>query len=1225
MKRRYRQRSIRTIAVMLSLSILAGMSGGGWNLAAETDPQIPWTPQTETEAAEEASPLLPVIVEEDITKRGEYEKHFLCDDGSYMAVSYPEPVHMQQNGVWVDIAYAPEADGQRLMTEDSGCSLSLAKASSPSENRMVTIEADGYTVSWTVEGQTTPPATLRSRSSVQIPESRKLLAVDAQVTSSLELTEQNREEITQEAMDSLQEQKAAVQAELKADITAWDPEVYKAVHALNEDIQAANQRKISAVSFASTMVEYPKALGEGTTLRYTMSPGKLKEEVVIETPDALDAYCVRMNTNGLTAVPDANKGIHLQNADGEDVVVIEPPLLYDAADEISRNVAVVMTQEGDTCVLTYTPDKEWLNDEARVWPVVIDPTVTSVTIAQQNQIDNYAYAGQTSVVNDSSGDLYVGYYTRGGTLREHRSFWRLDSLPMIPSGATISGASFNIRLKNGTSSMGTIELYKADRLWTSDSLVWGTNMPYPSSSYLGAISLVPSGTEKWLRFTASAVTTAVNDWYCGHRNNGFILKYSTCVDDYNVLYSSDYRPEGETSYIPYITVSYVDTIPVSQVCLSPSNKSMNVGDTFRLSASVLPSNATNKGIIYSTSNAGIASVDPRTGTVIAVSPGTATITATSASNGSKYDSCTVTVMPNSYASLILGDEKSGYISAGMHYWYTFTPAVSGDYTFASIGNIDTYGELYQGSTRLISDDDAGISSNFLITHTLTANTEYRLKVRGLGSSTTGYFTAFVVKDDPNETNDNSYDNATPLYMEPNGTQLCYQKISYGSDVDWFKVFVPSTYATLPNFQIELWLPDNDTGSGYAKLKFAVYTNPSAGIQIGAASGANYQSCNATIPIDDYIGNKWFYIKVESISGGCANLDTYQLNLSYTDGPCGGEIYGWDYRGFKRSPKLNYRMSTGMNNVWKNDNGVDVTYAELFEEAIGRWNALDLKGDGTPMFGINDNLLSPNVQATELPSGTNALNIAPAMDIKLNINNFPSKSRLEAVDTICHELGHSLGLDDLYVDSTYGYTDLDGNPLNNSDHLMFGYGGSSRHLSGTGTDRFHSEDKLGVNKVQGWLEMVHYTEDELTETADLIVRGKVINTKDYEQNALRDNLYTRVTFEVNDCLYARQDWDGKELEFLQSGIQGIEFAVDPLFLVGEEYLLYLHYDLYGELFVVGGPQGRFKMKQEYGEKQLINQMDQFVQDTMLDKIGQEKNFSIPYASFLTKTRAALEKR
>lgn len=32
------------------------------------------------------------IVKEDITKRNTYEKHFVCEDGTYIAVTYPEQV-----------------------------------------------------------------------------------------------------------------------------------------------------------------------------------------------------------------------------------------------------------------------------------------------------------------------------------------------------------------------------------------------------------------------------------------------------------------------------------------------------------------------------------------------------------------------------------------------------------------------------------------------------------------------------------------------------------------------------------------------------------------------------------------------------------------------------------------------------------------------------------------------------------------------------------------------------------------------------------------------------------------------------------------------------------------------------------------------------------------------------------------------------------------------------
>lgn len=61
------------------------------------------------------------IVEEDISLRGEYEKHFLMSDGSYQAVVYSSPVHELVDGIWVEIESAnPNArDSATTDTEQS--------------------------------------------------------------------------------------------------------------------------------------------------------------------------------------------------------------------------------------------------------------------------------------------------------------------------------------------------------------------------------------------------------------------------------------------------------------------------------------------------------------------------------------------------------------------------------------------------------------------------------------------------------------------------------------------------------------------------------------------------------------------------------------------------------------------------------------------------------------------------------------------------------------------------------------------------------------------------------------------------------------------------------------------------------------------------------------------------------------------------------------------------
>ena len=70
-------------------------------------------------------------------------------------------------------------------------------------------------------------------------------------------------------------------------------------------------------------------------------------------------------------------------------------------------------------------------------------------------------------------------------------------------------------------------------------------------------------------------------------------------------------------------------IAVTGVSLSPTTVTLDVGGTSNLTATVQPSNATNKSVNWSTSNQSVATVN--NGTVTAVGEGTATITATKSS------------------------------------------------------------------------------------------------------------------------------------------------------------------------------------------------------------------------------------------------------------------------------------------------------------------------------------------------------------------------------------------------------------------------------------------------------------------------------------------------------------------------------------------------------------------------------------------------------------------
>jgi len=104
-------------------------------------------------------------------------------------------------------------------------------------------------------------------------------------------------------------------------------------------------------------------------------------------------------------------------------------------------------------------------------------------------------------------------------------------------------------------------------------------------------------------------------------------------------------PNGTAVWVDDVTL--VKGIPVTEVTLSPSPLAVSTGASAQLTATVLPVNATNKIINWSTNNASIATVTSN-GLVSAIAAGSATITATS-QDGSKIGISTVNVQSTAIA------------------------------------------------------------------------------------------------------------------------------------------------------------------------------------------------------------------------------------------------------------------------------------------------------------------------------------------------------------------------------------------------------------------------------------------------------------------------------------------------------------------------------------------------------------------------------------------------
>ena len=119
-----------------------------------------------------------------------------------------------------------------------------------------------------------------------------------------------------------------------------------------------------------------------------------------------------------------------------------------------------------------------------------------------------------------------------------------------------------------------------------------------------------------------------------------------------------------------------DDIQVTGITLNTYSVTLSIGDTKQLSATISPSNATNKSVTWSTSNSSVATVSS-SGLVTAKSAGSATITCRADDGSGKYATCDITVNSSTiYVTNISLNKTSETMEVGdfLQLYETITPS-----------------------------------------------------------------------------------------------------------------------------------------------------------------------------------------------------------------------------------------------------------------------------------------------------------------------------------------------------------------------------------------------------------------------------------------------------------------------------------------------------------------------------------------------------------------------
>lgn len=216
-------------------------------------------------------------------------------------------------------------------------------------------------------------------------------------------------------------------------------------------------------------------------------------------------------------------------------------------------------------LLRYELDPAWLADPARVFPVILDPTVCAGAqsgCTGTNSMDTFIISGLPTQyptgytflrMGKDTGDINDG----GVDYKSSRPLLYFDFLD-LPDGAHITSASLYARIgvKYGTPSGQTLYARRVIRSW-SGTTTWN-DMTSPTTGWTttGQASVtMPSGND--LTLDVSAITRA---WYTRRapdwrRDLGFILQMGdeAQADEITLKRKSD----GTSSYRPKLTITYV--------------------------------------------------------------------------------------------------------------------------------------------------------------------------------------------------------------------------------------------------------------------------------------------------------------------------------------------------------------------------------------------------------------------------------------------------------------------------------------------------------------------------------------------------------------------------------------------------------------------------------------------------------------------------------------------
>lgn len=418
----------------------------------------------------------PKIVTEIIEKRDKFCKTFLLDDNSQKAIVSSEAIHYKENGKWENID-----NTLKLVTDETG-------------NEIYENSKNNFNVKL--------PKVLTNGKSI--------------------IVEKDSYKLSFKLKDNINISNIKVKG-----------------NTVNNEDNKSDAALLTNFANKSSEIGYYD-VKTNTDFKYQIKPEALKEEIVLRSkPDNVISYAYEIKAEGLTASLLDDNSIEIYNNEsksGEPVFVMPAPYMYDKNEIKSLDISVTLSNKiNDIYILSYTPSYNWLIDEERTYPVIIDPTVQT---SKLTSVTDDAYVSGTS----SSGTTSVLYT---GTVDSMRSYIKFNYLPTLNSSDFIINSKIYI-YQSSINSTGEVDLYEVTGAWTETGV---TSANAPSSSTTVTDYKLTNALDN-SKYVSWDITGLARKWYLSSSTYGIVLKQKSAT-----LSSTTYA-SSESSYCPYMEVTY---------------------------------------------------------------------------------------------------------------------------------------------------------------------------------------------------------------------------------------------------------------------------------------------------------------------------------------------------------------------------------------------------------------------------------------------------------------------------------------------------------------------------------------------------------------------------------------------------------------------------------------------------------------------------------------------